>query len=115
MKGYVQGRQRENTIKQLFWTYGYTCFRPAASAGGDPKSDVKPVDLIALKQDKPTLLVQASKRPRDVTNAELEELKRLAAKAGATACTVTLQDGRYQSTLIANSPQTLLLADYLKS
>jgi len=82
--GYKEGRARENYIKRKLIDNGWLVLRATGSAGGLPSSRVKPIDLIAMKNGR-ILLIQVSKRKSDITEEEIDELKRLAKIAGAEA------------------------------
>lgn len=91
---YVLGRSRENNLKRKLIGEGYFCLRLPMSAGGDPRSRIKPVDLVAFRKGE-LLLIQVSKFQRDIGLEEKEELTRLASLYGASACLYYLKGRRW--------------------
>ncbi|MEM4246483.1 MAG: hypothetical protein QW390_04220 [Candidatus Bathyarchaeia archaeon] len=94
---YVLGRSREHNFVTRARLKGWFAHRCTGSGGGEPGGRVRPVDVICLKKGFPPRLVQVSKDRRDITRSEIEELRRLAEKAGAIPVLVYKMGGRFES------------------
>ena len=94
VSGYVLGRAREWNLGNKMRKFGYVVFRMPQSKGGLSDSKVKPVDLVAMRDDdmKP-FLIQVSKYLRDITREEIDELVRISKKAGAEPLLAYIHNG----------------------
>jgi Holliday junction resolvase len=89
---YVLGRAREHSFRYKLIKEGWFCIRCQGSAGGSPNSKVRPIDLIAIRSGV-VWFIQVSKRLRDISHREIDELTTLARRYGATPV-IAYKDGR---------------------
>ena len=91
--GYVLGRAREWNLGNKLRKKDFLIFRMPQSKGGLPQSKVKPIDLIAMKSElKRPIFIQVSKRLRDITQEEIDELMKVSEIAGADPILAYVKD-----------------------
>ncbi|MCX8191845.1 MAG: hypothetical protein N3F06_03465 [Nitrososphaerales archaeon] len=90
--GYRLGRAREHSLRYKLIREGWFCIRCQGSAGGLPRSEVKPIDLIAIKKGV-VYFIQVSKRLNTISEEECYELKSLAKRYGAKPM-IAYKDGK---------------------
>ena len=91
--GYVLVRAREWNLGNKLRKKDFLIFRMPQSKGGLPQSKVKPIDLIAMKSElKRPIFIQVSKRLRDITQEEIDELMKVSEIAGADPILAYVKD-----------------------